>query len=105
MLIVDLDMTVPTEYKRFVAPELVGIDDTSLPHRFDSEIQESDGLSDILQGFDFYDSISLKNAEYGYFIGGLSTSWTISLTSEVALFHLDFTTESSMIKSLMIHSR
>ena len=89
---VNLDMTVPTEHKRVVAPELVSIDDASPSHRFDSEIQEG-FRSNILQCFDLYDSISFKNTEYGHFIGGPTASWALSTASEVALVHLDFTTE------------
>ena len=92
LLMVDLDMTVSTEHKRVVAPELVSIDNTASSHCFDSEIQEG-VCRDIFQDFDLYDSISFKNAEYGHLIGGSTASWALSLTSEVALIHLDFATE------------
>jgi hypothetical protein len=92
LLMVDLDMTVSTEHKRVVTPELVSIDDASPSHRFDSEVQES-FCCDILQNFDLYDPISFENAEHGHFIGGSTASWALSTASEVALVHLDFTTE------------
>ena len=92
LLMVNLDMTVPTEHKRVVALELVSIDDASPSHCFDSEIQEG-FRSNIFQYFDLYDSISFKNTEYGHFIGCSTASWALSTASEVALVHLDFTTE------------
>ena len=105
LLMVDLDMTVSTEHKRVVTPELVSIDNTASSHCFDSEVQEC-FCRDILQDFDLYDSISFENAEYGHFIGGSTASWAFSLTSEIALVHLDFTTEQPRaIRSMCQDSR
>jgi len=60
----DIDMSIPTEHKRVVAPELVGMDDTSSSYRSYCEIQEDFCIS--------YDTISFENAECGHLVKGSS---------------------------------
>lgn len=59
----------PEEHKRVVAPELVGMDDTSSSYRSHCEIQEDLCIS---QNFDLYDTISFENAECGHLVKGSS---------------------------------
>ena len=89
---VNFDMPVSTKHKRVIASKLVCVDNTASSYRLDGEIQERLS-SNIFEHFDLYHAITLKNTENRHLVGGSTTSWALSATSEVALVHLDLTTE------------
>lgn len=81
---VNIDMPVPTEHQRIVAPEFVSINDAAPSDHFDCQIQKSFGFN-IFNYLYMDTAVSLEDTEYGNLIGGTASTFAFAFAPKIRL--------------------
>lgn len=93
--VIDAKMTIATEHKGIIAPELVGVHNRSATDRFDSHAKQ--GLSrNVWNDFDLDRPISLQNAENRHFSGCPTAALPLAPTTKIAFVQFDLTSEEQV---------
>ena len=92
---IDTKMTIATEHKGIIAPELIGINDRAATDRFDRHAEQ--GLScNVFDDFDLDRPVSLQNAENRHFSGCPTAALPLATTTKIALVQFNLTPEEQV---------